>query len=39
MNTLAKLYPAHAIELQKRMQAALARDNLDGLVIHSGQRN
>ena len=37
MNTLAKLYPAHAIELQKRMQAALARDNLDGLVIHSGQ--
>lgn len=37
MNTLAKLYPAHAVELQKRTQAALSRENLDGIVIHSGQ--
>lgn len=37
MNTLAKLYPAHAVELQKRTQAALSRENLDGVVIHSGQ--
>ena len=37
MNTLAKLYPAHVAELQNRVKAALSRDNLDGLVIHSGQ--
>ena len=37
MNTLSKLYPAHVLELQKRVKAALSRDNLDGLVIHSGQ--
>lgn len=37
MNTLTKLYPAHTIELQKRTKIGLSRDNLDGLVIHSGQ--
>lgn len=37
MNTLAKLYPAHVVELQSRVKTALSRDNLDGLVIHSGQ--
>ncbi|SEL35348.1 Xaa-Pro dipeptidase Metallo peptidase. MEROPS family M24B [Colwellia chukchiensis] len=37
MNTLAKAYPAHIAELQKRTQAVLSRENLDGLVIHSGQ--
>ena len=37
MNTLANLYPAHVVELQKRMHTALSRENIDGLVIHSGQ--
>ncbi|MBA6342807.1 Xaa-Pro dipeptidase [Colwellia sp. MB02u-10] len=37
MNTLASQYPAHVAELQKRTKAVLARENLEGLVIHSGQ--
>lgn len=37
MNTLASHYPAHVAELQKRIKAVLARENLEGLVIHSGQ--
>lgn len=37
MSTLAKLYSAHVTELQKRVKAGLARENLDGLIIHSGQ--
>jgi Xaa-Pro dipeptidase len=37
MNKLANLYPAHIMELQQRSKAALARENIDGLVIHSGQ--
>lgn len=32
-----ELYAAHLFELQKRTKAVLARQNLDGLVIHSGQ--
>lgn len=31
------LYPAHIAELQQRVQQLLARENLDALVIHSGQ--
>jgi len=37
MNELQKLYPAHIAELQKRSKKALQRDNLQGLIIHSGQ--
>ena len=37
MNTLANQYPAHVAELQKRTKAVLTRENLEGLVIHSGQ--
>ncbi len=37
MTTLASLYPAHIAELQKRTQQVLARENLDSIVIHSGQ--
>lgn len=35
--TLASLYPAHIEELQQRTKQVLARENLQGLVIHSGQ--
>lgn len=31
------LYPAHIAELQQRVQQLLTRENLDALVIHSGQ--
>jgi len=31
------LYAAHLFELQQRTKAVLARENLDALVIHSGQ--
>lgn len=34
---LASLYPAHIAQLQKTARTALTRENLDGLVIHSGQ--
>ena len=37
MATLANLYPAHIEELQERTKRALKRENLDGIVIHSGQ--
>jgi Xaa-Pro dipeptidase len=37
MSTLASLYPAHLKQLQQRAKNALARENLDALVIHSGQ--
>jgi Xaa-Pro dipeptidase len=37
MIKLATLYPAHITELQQRSKAALKRENLQGLVIHSGQ--
>ena len=37
MKTIAKLYPAHIQTLQQRTKNALARENLDGVVIHSGQ--
>ncbi len=37
MTTLDSLYPAHIATLQARTKEALAREGLDGLVIHSGQ--
>ncbi|MFT5757926.1 MAG: Xaa-Pro dipeptidase [Alteromonadaceae bacterium] len=37
MNQLSTLYPAHVAELQQRTKTALSRENLEGLVIHSGQ--
>jgi Xaa-Pro dipeptidase len=37
MNKLSALYPAHIAELQIRAKNALKRENLQGLVIHSGQ--
>jgi len=37
MNELQKLYPAHIVELQLRSKNALQRDNLQGLIIHSGK--
>jgi len=37
MTTLATLYPDHIAELQARSKVALSRENLDGIVIHSGQ--
>ncbi len=37
MTTLAQLYPAHITELQHRATSVLTRENIEGLVIHSGQ--
>jgi Xaa-Pro dipeptidase len=37
MAKLETLYPAHVAELQQRSKIALSRENLQGLVIHSGQ--
>ena len=37
MALLASLYPAHINELQTRAKNTLIRENIDGLVIHSGQ--
>ena len=37
MTSLSKLYPAHIAELQQRATNVLARENIEGLVIHSGQ--
>lgn len=37
MTSLSSLYPAHIQELQQRTKIALKRENLQGLVIHSGQ--
>ena len=37
MTTLSALYPAHIQELQQRTKTVLTRENLEGLVIHSGQ--
>jgi len=34
---LADQYPAHITQLQKTSKTALDRENLEGLVIHSGQ--
>ena len=34
---LASLFPAHIAQLQKTARTALTRENLEGLVIHSGQ--
>jgi len=37
MTNLSNLYPTHITELQYRTKKALARENLDALVIHSGK--
>jgi len=37
MDNLSALYPAHVAELQQRSCTALSRENLEGIVIHSGQ--
>lgn len=37
MNELDKLYPQHLAMLQQRVRNVLAREDLDALVIHSGQ--
>lgn len=37
MENLATLYPAHIIELNRRVAEITAREQLAGLVIHSGQ--
>ena len=37
MNELLTYYPDHIAEMQRRTKKALHRDNLQGLVIHSGQ--
>lgn len=37
MTQLANLYAAHIAELQARTKTVLTRENLDGIVIHSGQ--
>ncbi|MGB1200043.1 MAG: Xaa-Pro dipeptidase [Cognaticolwellia aestuarii] len=37
MTTLANLYPNHINELLDRAKTAMKRENLEGLVIHSGK--
>jgi len=37
MSNLANNYPAHIAQLQQRTKQVLTRENLSGLVIHSGQ--
>lgn len=37
MNVLQKNYPAHVAEMQLRTKNVLSRENLQGLVIHSGK--
>lgn len=37
MSDLANNYPAHIAKLQQRTKQVLERENLSGLVIHSGQ--
>ncbi len=37
MTDLSNHYPAHIAELQRRTKKALYRENLEGLVIHSGK--
>ncbi|MEW6984179.1 Xaa-Pro dipeptidase [Colwelliaceae bacterium 6471] len=37
MANLASLYSTHIAELQRRTKTALTRENLDGIVVHSGQ--
>ena len=37
MNDLKTHYPEHIAELQRRTKQALQRENLQGMVIHSGQ--
>ncbi|WP_394204900.1 Xaa-Pro dipeptidase [Shewanella waksmanii] len=37
MENLAALYPAHVAELNRRVAEVCARENIAGLVIHSGQ--
>ena len=37
MNNLASLYPEHIAELQLRCKTVLARENYQGIIIHSGK--
>ena len=37
IDKLANLYPAHITQLQQTTKTVLKRENLEGLVIHSGQ--
>jgi Xaa-Pro dipeptidase len=37
MSVFAQTYPQHIQELQHRTRDALAREGIDGLIIHSGQ--
>ena len=37
METLASLYSEHMETLQQRTREVLARSQLDGLLIHSGE--
>lgn len=37
MSKLATLYPAHIAELQQRSKRVLQRENLEGVIIHSGK--
>lgn len=37
MNKLAVLYAEHIATLQKRTREIIERENLDGVVFHSGQ--
>ena len=36
-NKLTEEYPVHLDCLQKRTKKALSRENIEGVVIHSGQ--
>lgn len=37
MTKIATLYPSHIVELQQRVKTVLSRENIEGIVIHSGQ--
>ena len=37
INTLTEEYPQHLLQLQQRAKQVLARENIEGIVIHSGQ--
>ena len=36
-NKLKEEYPQHVKQLQQRTKEALSRENIEGIVIHSGQ--
>ena len=37
MTKLTELYPAHMEALQERVKEVLMRENMEGIVVHSGQ--